>query len=251
MLILVWVKNHCFGQKNSHIPLIKSVNHFRQKTLTKIKFRYNEKRQVTSITSNDYILSKRGQWKVLKKNRLQRVYRYFRDSIQVFDNKQLNHVIQLDSQKLAHQHRFYRKQANSIWIQQTTFNIQKYPVSIIEYNPNDSAKHTRESFYEFKGSNITHTRSIFYETIDSIPHPVALYHSSSYYLYYPNTRNTLGNKNLGQSFLGRSNKNLIKYAGHGTKGVHYLYKFDSKGRVSEQIGERRSNSIRLVYTYYD
>jgi len=75
--------------------------------------------------------------------------------------------------------------------------------------------------------------------------------------YFNDKINTIGNENLGRSFLGKMNKNPIKkvtysfsyYGSFRVTGIiNYTYEYDIKGRITKQISSEGDYSI---YTYLD
>jgi len=75
--------------------------------------------------------------------------------------------------------------------------------------------------------------------------------------YFNDKINTIGNENLGRSFLGKTNKNPIKKAvysslsGSGfieTRTINYTYEYDNKGRITKHVTD---DGNYTVYTYID
>lgn len=71
------------------------------------------------------------------------------------------------------------------------------------------------------------------------------------YSYYLDRNNTIGNKNIGITFKGNDNQNLIKTK-TSSNGIitTYTYEFDSLKRVKKQIITENSHSTVFTYTYY-
>ncbi len=71
--------------------------------------------------------------------------------------------------------------------------------------------------------------------------------------YYNSTVNTIGNENLGRSFLGKSSVNLIKSSTipnnpFGSKS--YTYEFDSQNRVVKSSITQSNVIFNIAYAYY-
>lgn len=82
-------------------------------------------------------------------------------------------------------------------------------------------------------------------------------YDSTFYEFSTATKNTIGNENMGLSFLGKQNINLFnlmneKSSTHGTSPYTYTYEFDSQNRVSKLVREGEGNStVTSTYTYVD
>ncbi|HTX88119.1 MAG TPA: hypothetical protein VMC08_03955 [Bacteroidales bacterium] len=75
--------------------------------------------------------------------------------------------------------------------------------------------------------------------------------STTSYEYYPNTVNTIGNRNMGIVFEGTSSVNLVKAEHQGTYVKQYTYQYDSQGRVSEQQMQYSTGETYFSrYAYY-
>lgn len=236
-LSIVLVSFQVYSQK---APLIKTMTHFFYSRAIKYEFKYNQKGQVISSTEGHYTVSKQGKWNQLDSID-ETIYKYFKDSIQVFKGRRLDHVMLLNKQKLAYEYRSYRKQSDHGIIQRNTFDQQNHLINRIDYNAYDSTEIRYEFSYKFKnGNRIAETRTTY---DNGKPKP-----GTTICTFYPNNRNTTGNQNFGELFLGKSSKNLLR--GYGKGPAYYRYKFDRKGRVIERIKIKEPNS-RTVYTYYD
>ncbi|OJJ14910.1 hypothetical protein BKI52_40865 [marine bacterium AO1-C] len=240
-LVILLAQYDCFGQKTtSKVPLIKTMAHFFYSRAIKYEFKYNQKGQVISSTEGHYTVSKQGKW-----NQLDRIgktyYKYFEDSIQVFKGKRPDYVMLLNKQKLAYEYRSYKQHADHGVIQRNTFNEQNYLINRIDYNPYDSTEIRYQYSYQFKNGNRTAETMTSYN--NGKPDP-----GTTICTFYPNTRNTTGNQNFGELFLGKSSKNLLR--GYGKGAAYYRYRFDRKGRVIERIKIAEPNS-RTEYAYYD
>jgi hypothetical protein len=79
---------------------------------------------------------------------------------------------------------------------------------------------------------------------------------SKTFSYYGNLDNVLGNEEIGESFLGADNKNLLKssvftIAGGSTTTENYSYEFDAQGRVSKTMTVKNGVAQPdIIYTYY-
>ena len=62
--------------------------------------------------------------------------------------------------------------------------------------------------------------------------------------------NTIGYYNLGISFYGKSNKNLVKKATYGTDFDSYTYEYDSKGRVIKEIVSKTTRGTSYTVCTY-
>jgi len=78
------------------------------------------------------------------------------------------------------------------------------------------------------------------------------------YTYYPNSSNTISNKNMGMSFWGRGSKNLIKETislspkGDTLARLIYKYNFDATGSVATKVTYNKSGALTdsISYFYY-
>jgi len=81
--------------------------------------------------------------------------------------------------------------------------------------------------------------------------------------FYKDKINTITDKNMGLSFMGKQNKNLIKLdiitsaaspeleETYDTDSVTYTYEYDHRGRITQQIKSDEWNNHYYVYTYVD
>lgn len=71
------------------------------------------------------------------------------------------------------------------------------------------------------------------------------------YVYYTDKLNSIGNKNYGQSYLGKSSQNLIKSETINNNIIKtYTYEYDAHQRVSKQIIVHGTTQTITTYTYY-
>lgn len=120
------------------------------------------------------------------------------------------------------------KTANSASLKEIEF----VPGSFISAYPNNSYA----SKSKLKSANLTYTNKTDFQ-------------------YFNDKINTIGNENLGRSFLGKTNKNPIKKAIYSrlsgsdfieTGIINYTYEYDSKARITKQVTDDGNYS---VYTY--
>ena len=70
------------------------------------------------------------------------------------------------------------------------------------------------------------------------------------YLYYTDKLNSIGNKNFGKQYLGKSSENLMKAATKNGETTSYAYAFDAQERVIQKITTKGSTQTTTTYTYY-
>jgi hypothetical protein len=81
--------------------------------------------------------------------------------------------------------------------------------------------------------------------------------SEDSYKYLPNQANTIGNENMGITYYGKQDKNLVHeissfYVQNATTTTStYIYAFDSQNRVVKSAWDDNSNDIYTTYTYYE
>jgi hypothetical protein len=68
--------------------------------------------------------------------------------------------------------------------------------------------------------------------------------------YYYDKPNTIGNKNYGKLFLGKSSENLIKSEAENNLTTKYSYSFDNKQRVTSKTVSIGNTEKVTTYTYY-
>lgn len=76
--------------------------------------------------------------------------------------------------------------------------------------------------------------------------------------FLPNSVNTIGNENMGISFYGKQDKNLMAkstYISHEASGinpitVHHIYESDARGRVAKQ-STLEDPGFYTLFTYYE
>lgn len=81
------------------------------------------------------------------------------------------------------------------------------------------------------------------------------------YKFLPNSTNTIGNENIGITFYGKQNKNLVEVTSHilqdafrkNNSSYSYSYEYDNKKRVTKRIltGIGILEGRYTLYTYYD
>ena len=83
---------------------------------------------------------------------------------------------------------------------------------------------------------------------------------TTYYTYDLTKLNTIGNGNMGYSFEGKENRNLVISNKYGTKSLtsrQYTYEFDAKNRVVKKTSSYYNNGVKspndniTLYTYTD
>jgi hypothetical protein len=110
-----------------------------------------------------------------------------------------------------------------------------------------------ESHYYYTNGNLDSVKRSF--TNGGAPNIQTDYYDQ----YYLDVPNTLGNDNYGQSYLGKSSKNMLKAARDiGTSGggvqptTTYDYEFDELGRVIKQHRHLGTSSFTDInFSYYD
>lgn len=68
--------------------------------------------------------------------------------------------------------------------------------------------------------------------------------------YYTDKVSSIGNKNFGKSFLGKSSENLVKTESENNLKTDYTYTFDSQKRVSTKTQTKNNTQVVTAYTYY-
>lgn len=78
------------------------------------------------------------------------------------------------------------------------------------------------------------------------------YSTTFTYEYWPDSKNSISNLTMGQSFLGTPPANLLKSESvSGYPTMSYTYLFDSQGRVTkEQVQSSGGDIYQLGFTYY-
>ena len=83
---------------------------------------------------------------------------------------------------------------------------------------------------------------------------------TTYYTYDLTKLNTIGKGNMGYSFEGKENRNLVISNKYGTKSLtsrQYTYEFDAKNRVVKKTSSYYNNGVKspneniTLYTYTD
>lgn len=114
-----------------------------------------------------------------------------------------------------------------------------------KFNPNDSL-HWFKMNYQISGGNI------FSQQYSDRYGPGPL----NIFTFFPNSINTIGNYNAGNTWLGKSNQELIKTSAYSTStpdSMYYFYTFDSQSRVIiKKFREQHPSvgSVDLRITYY-
>jgi len=68
--------------------------------------------------------------------------------------------------------------------------------------------------------------------------------------YFYDKVNTVGNKNFGKNFLGKSSENLIKTESENNQTISYTYTFDAQQRVLNRTITKGGIQSTSTYTYY-
>ena len=127
------------------------------------------------------------------------------------------------------------------------YDEQRHLIRIFVAGDGLNQMHDLNSFF-FNGGN--EVKNIFWDD-----HKKPL--QTDTYTYYTDKRNTIGNDNMGMSFLGAQSKNAIKEDkgityDRDTFIVTYNYQFDERDRISLKVSRNKKGVLMdsTAYTYY-
>ncbi len=123
------------------------------------------------------------------------------------------------------------------------YNTDGYLIESKDFYQGDTSRYHLQTWEIFNGNSISYT-VLFSES-------GGIYTENNE--YYASTINTIGNENLGRSFLGKSSVNLIKSSTipnnpFGSKS--YTYEFDSQNRVHKSTVTQYNVKFNISYAYY-
>lgn len=76
------------------------------------------------------------------------------------------------------------------------------------------------------------------------------FNTNTIYTYYTDKLNSIGNKNFGKAYLGKSSDNLVASETQNNITTNYSYKFDSQQRVIQKTTKLENVETQTYYTYY-
>jgi len=182
------------------------------------------------------------------------IYTYFKDSILVDVNNTWNRII-LDEKGLfvrdESPNEFSKTKAITSRLKHT-YNKEGYLIKLVLFDDYVSYSYSTIYLYEYKNGNMiktTHKNRNIDEN--------GFVNESSYtitYEYHNDLPNTIGNTQFGKSYLGRSNKNLIKKERNSNNySATYNYDFDKQGKIIRlrHINDENGMVVRdYKYEYY-
>jgi YD repeat-containing protein len=107
---------------------------------------------------------------------------------------------------------------------------------ITDYSINEQLSNDRKNILSVNGTGFNYLGGDFKETTS--------------YEYYKDKLNTIGNKNFGKQYLGKSSENLLKSSTKNGETTSYTYILDAQQRVSTQTTIKGSAQTVVTYTYY-
>ncbi len=70
------------------------------------------------------------------------------------------------------------------------------------------------------------------------------------YTYYSDRISSIGNKNFGKLFLGKSSVNVLKSETKNTETINYTYIYDAEQRTIQRTAVKGTTQTITAYTYY-
>ena len=108
--------------------------------------------------------------------------------------------------------------------------------AVTDYNKSDELRNDKRNITRINSNGFSYVGGDFMTTVN--------------FEYYTDKTNTIGNKNFGKSFLGKSSENLVKTEAENNLSTNYTYTFDKQNRVINRTQTKNNTQIVTAYTYY-